>query len=226
MTPVLYWIVARLLRYLLLPLYARITVSGLENVPATGPLIIAANHLNDGDPLILSSRLPRRIVFLAKAELFDVPFFGRLLRVYGALPVRRREADLSALRQADATLKRGLALGIFPEGRSSTHAARLSEAWPGAAIVALRAQAPILPVAITGSQALQWPSVFLRLGRRSDVSVRIGELFFLPKADRLNAAAARTGTQLVMAKIAALLPEAYRGYYGNASVGQGGGATQ
>lgn len=190
-------------------------VTGLENVPQTGPIVIAANHLNDGDPLILTAVIPRRIVFMAKAELFETPVFGTVARAFGAIPVRRNQADLSALRRAGEVLSRGLALGIFPEGRSTTSEARLVEAWPGAAIVALRNGAPVLPVAITGSQRLQWPSVLRRVFRREVVTVTIGTPFWLAVPERLNAQSAAEGTRAIMERIAALLPIEYRGYYGS-----------
>ena len=209
----LYRFTATLVRYVLLPCYTRITVRGIENVPAAGPLVIAANHLNDADPLILIARIPRRIVFMAKVELFRVPLLGQLLRAFGAFPVRRNEADLSALRWATGELRQGLALGIFPEGRTSTRGARLQEAWPGAALLALRAEAPVLPVAITGSQYLQLPFFFFRIFKRYDVTVTIGAPFSLSKRNRLNGEAIRAATQTIMERISALLPPEYRGFY-------------
>jgi 1-acyl-sn-glycerol-3-phosphate acyltransferase len=217
-TPVFYWLVARLTRYLILPLYTRIVVTGIENVPRSGPLVIASNHLNDGDPLILSSRVPRRLVFMAKEELFRVPVLGRLIRLFGAFPVRRDQGDLASLRTAGEVLSRGLALVIFPEGRTTTKEARLSEAHPGAALVALRHGAPILPVAITGSQRLQMPWFLLRVGRRHEVTLTIGEPFLLPKPSRLNSQTTGAATAEIMRRIAALLPESYRGYYGSEPV--------
>jgi len=215
MSPLLYRLLAWKLRHLIVPLYARVAVTGLDNVPRDGPLVIACNHLNDADGALLMACLPRTIAFMAKAELFAVPLLGRLLRALGAIPVRRNEADLSALRHANAALHRGLALGIFPEGRSTTHEASLSEAWPGAALVALRADAPVLPVAITGAQRLQLPFFPPPLFHRHQVTLTIGEPFHLAKPSRLNSEAAAAGTASIMLRIAALLPPAYRGYYGD-----------
>src|SRR2546422_9537503 len=105
---VFYWLVTHFVHYFLLPLYARIEVAGMENMPRSGPLILASNHLNDVDPGILSTRIPRRLVYMTKVELFRVPVLSQFLRSYGAFPVRRHEADLSALRRSNETLKRGL----------------------------------------------------------------------------------------------------------------------
>jgi 1-acyl-sn-glycerol-3-phosphate acyltransferase len=216
LTPIVYWLATKITWHFMLPFYARVTIRGIENVPLTGPVIIASNHLNDADPGIICGSIPRRVVYMAKVELFRVPGLSQFLRAFGAFPVRRNEADLTALRRSTETLKSGLALVIFPEGTRGAPEARLREAWPGAGLLALRNDAPILPVAITGSQKLQLPSMFLRPFRRAEVTCTIGEPFYLPKPERINAAAAAEGTRQIMQRIAALLPESYRGFYADA----------
>ncbi|HXH22620.1 MAG TPA: lysophospholipid acyltransferase family protein [Dehalococcoidia bacterium] len=209
-----YWLVTYFVRWFLMPLYATIEVRGVENVPRTGPLLIASNHLNDADPGVLATRIPRRLVFMAKAELFRIPVLAQALRLYGAFPVRRREADLSALRRSHETLRRGLALVLFPEGTRAGEAARLGPAWPGAGLIALRNNALILPCAITGSQDMGMPGMFLRVLRRRRVTLTIGEPFRLDPVPRINTEASAAGADLIMRRIAALLPPEYRGYYG------------
>jgi len=201
-------------KYFLLPLYTRIEVRGLENVPPEGPLVIASNHLNDADPGIICTRIRRPIAFMAKVELFRVPLLAQFLRGFGSFPVRRGEADLAALRLANENLKLGRAVCIFPEGTREGATEKLTEALPGAAIVALRNDVPILPIAISGSGRLGIPGMFLRLDRRLKVTLTIGEPFHLQKPERLNAAAAKDGTRQIMEHIAALLPPEHRGYYG------------
>jgi 1-acyl-sn-glycerol-3-phosphate acyltransferase len=201
-------------KYFLLPLYCRIEVRGLENVPPDGPLVIASNHLNDADPGIICTRIRRPIAFMAKIELFRVPLLAQFLRSFGSFPVRRGEADISTLRMANENLKLERAVCIFPEGTREGFAEKLTEALPGAAIVALRNDVPILPIAITGSGRLQIPGMFLRVDRRLKVSLTIGEAFHLEKPARLNAEAAREGTREIMERIATLLPPENRGYYG------------
>jgi 1-acyl-sn-glycerol-3-phosphate acyltransferase len=214
-------------KYVLLPPYAHISVSGLENVPSEGPLVIVSNHLNDADPGVVATRLKRQVVFLAKIELFRVPVLSQFMRAYGAIPVRRNEADLSALRRAAEALDSGHAVCVFPEGTRSAREARLREAWPGAALIALRGDRTILPIAITGSQRLSLPGMFLKpFMPRYDVTLTIGEPFHLPKPARLNSEAARQGTQAIMERIAALLPPSYRGYYREASEGTKEQATR
>jgi 1-acyl-sn-glycerol-3-phosphate acyltransferase len=115
---------------------------------------------------------------------------------------------------ANENLKLGRAVCIFPEGTREGFAEKLTEALPGAAIVALRNDVPILPIAISGSGRLQIPGMFLRVDRRLKVSLTIGEPFHLEKPARLNAEAAREGTRQIMERIATLLPPENRGYYG------------
>jgi 1-acyl-sn-glycerol-3-phosphate acyltransferase len=179
-----------------------------------GPLVIASNHLNDADPGIICTRIRRPIAFMAKIELFKIPLLKQFLVGFGAFPVRRGEADLSALRLANENLKAGRAVCIFPEGTREGPAEKLTEAMPGAAIVALRNDVPILPIAIRGSGKLSLPGMFLRLDRRVKIVLTIGQPFHLERPQRLNAEAAQAGTRQIMERIAALLPPDHRGYYG------------
>jgi 1-acyl-sn-glycerol-3-phosphate acyltransferase len=201
-------------KYFLLPLYSHIEVRGLENVPPDGPLVIASNHLNDADPGIICTRIRRPIAFMAKIELFRIPLLAQFLRAFGSFPVRRGEADISTLRIANENLKQGRAVCIFPEGTREGATEKLTEALPGAAIVAMRNDVPILPIAINGSGRLQIPGMFLRVDRRLKVTLTIGQPFHLDKPARLNAESAREGTRQIMEHIAALLPPENRGYYG------------
>ncbi|HEX5370944.1 MAG TPA: lysophospholipid acyltransferase family protein [Dehalococcoidia bacterium] len=200
-------------------MYTRIEASGVENVPLSGPLVIASNHLNDADPGIICTRIPRPIAFMAKIELFQIPLLKQFLIGFGAFSVKRGEADLGALRRANEELGLGRAVCIFPEGTREGVKEQLTEAWPGAALIALRNDVPVLPIAITGSGSMSIPKMFLRLDRRLKVTLTIGEPFHLEKPARLNAEAAKDGTRQIMERIAALLPERARGYYGYGSSG-------
>ncbi|MEE8174190.1 MAG: lysophospholipid acyltransferase family protein, partial [Dehalococcoidia bacterium] len=117
-TAPVYYPCTALMRILLIGL-ARWQVSGKENVCAKGPLIVVSNHLHAVDPLLLGASIPRRIAFMAKDELFRNRLGASLVRSFGAFPVRRNQLDRQALSQANAVLKKGLALGIFPEGERS-----------------------------------------------------------------------------------------------------------
>jgi 1-acyl-sn-glycerol-3-phosphate acyltransferase len=212
-----YWLASYFVKYFLMPLYGSIKVTGIENVPREGPLLVASNHLNDADPGVLATRIPRRLVFMTKVELFRVPLLAQFLRAYGAFPVRRGEADLSSIRRSNETLKAGLALVMFPEGTRSAERTSLGQAWPGAGLIALRNRVPILPCAITGSQDMAIPFMFLRVGMRRRITLTIGEPFELNQPERINAESAAAGADLVMRRIAELLPPNYRGYYGDST---------
>ena len=124
---------------------------GVENVPADGPLLVASNHLSNADPIILEAAFPRPLFFLGKAELFRNPFFRWVLRRFGGIPVERGTPDLAAIRRAARRSRAGDCAGDLPEGvRSRTVA--LVKGLPGAGLIALQSKAPVLPVAIYGTE--------------------------------------------------------------------------
>ena len=203
------WLTTRLMR-LVVWTFGRYEVVGAERVPRWGPLLVVANHLNNADPPLLGAAMPRRIRFMAKQELFDSRPFGVFIRLFGAFPVRRFEADLGALRRAQRLLADGRAIGMFPEGHRS-HGKGMQRPVPGSALIALRTGAPLLPVGITGTEAITTPAILLR---KPPIRVVIGEPFTLPQTGRITAEAVREGSEEIMRRIAALLPERYRGVYG------------
>ncbi len=183
-------------------------VKGHENIPRHGAFILASNHFSVGDPPILTGIFPRRIAWMAKKELFDVPLFGKLYHMGGFIPVRRFEGDLRALRMSQRALRRGLVLGMFPEGTRS--GGRLGPGEPGSALIALRAAVPILPVAIWGTENVKLPR---DLFRRTRVKIRYGKLFRLPESPRVTKKQVASGTEEIMRRIAELLPPEYHGVY-------------
>lgn len=188
---------------------AKMTVMGRENVPRKGAVIMASNHLNNSDPPLVASAIGRPMVWMAKQEWMDTPVAGWLMKMHGVIGVRRHEADLGALRNATTLLKEGAMLAMFPEGtRSKT--GTLGDAEPGTALLALRSGVPILPVAIWGTENVKLPRDLLR---RQPGWVRIGEPFTLPATKRVTRQHIEAGTREIMERIAALLPEQYRGRY-------------
>lgn len=194
---------------LMLLVWTRKQVVGLKNVPRQGPLILASNHVNLLDPPLLAVLMPRRIVYMGKVELWKTPIIGPLYTLAGFIPVQRFGADLAALRKAEETLRQNQVLGMFPEGTRSRKPG-LGKGQPGTSIIALRSGAPIVPVAVSGTEGVAVPSCFFRLTR---VRVVFGKPFELPKGRRLNAGVVEECTERIMKEIAALLPEEYRGAY-------------
>ncbi len=133
-----------------LRLWFRVEVVGAHHLPK-GPVVLCANHRSYWDPPLVGWALPRPAHFLAKEELFRVPFLGRLIASLGALPVRRGAADLGGIRRAVEVLRAGGALVVFPEGMRNRSGRSLLAGHPGAAYLALTAGAPIVPVAVSGS---------------------------------------------------------------------------
>lgn len=152
--------------------YFRGRIYGAENVPQKGRLLVVANHASDFDPPILSNCVRRPVSYMAKEELFKVPVLGSAIRLYGAYPVKRGSADRSAIRAALAQLEAGWAVGVFLQG-TRTADARIPDPKLGAAMLAAKAQAPLLPVSLWGTQAI------IPKGRKFPqpvpVTVRIGE---------------------------------------------------
>ena len=125
-------------------------VAGRENVPRSGGLIVASNHVSFWDPPLVGSALPRELSFLAKEELFRPPLFGAVIQAYNAIPIRRGVADLSGMARAIEYLRQGRALLMFPEGSRMRDGA-LHPARPGVGMLAVNADVPILPVFVGGS---------------------------------------------------------------------------
>jgi 1-acyl-sn-glycerol-3-phosphate acyltransferase len=183
-------------------------VVGKENIPRKGALIFTCNHFSVGDPPLLIGIFPRRIVWMAKQELFDAPVFGKLYNMGGFIPVRRFEGDLRAIRRSQDALRRGQVLGMFPEGTRS--GGKLGRGEPGTALIALRTGAPVLPAAIWGTEHVKLPRDLLR---RTKAHVRFGEPYCLPHRRRITREAIAAGTDEIMRRIAELLPPEYRGEY-------------
>ncbi len=135
----------------------RARVRGAENVPAAGPLIVACNHLSYLDPPAMGCFCPRRISYMAKRELFEVPLLGAVIRALGAYAVDRKGSATAAVRRSLEVLKAGGAVGIFPEGTRNRSGD--VEAQTGAALLASLAGAPVVPASIRGTERA------LRLGR-------------------------------------------------------------
>ncbi len=162
----------RLFRFLLRVAYAllfRLEARGTENIPATGAVVLASNHLSNFDPPTVGIKIRRKVHFMAKEELFRIPVFGPLIRAFGAFPVKRGGVSKDAIKSGIAILKEGKMLGIFPEGSRNSEA---GSAKKGAAMIAVRGGAAIVPVAIIGEYRL-FRKMVVCYGKPVDISAII-----------------------------------------------------
>jgi len=218
--PSFYWGLTHVVRFLLLTL-THWKAEGRELVPREGSFIVVANHLSNADPGILAAGvLHRRITYMAKIERFESKI-GVFIRLYGAFPVRRFEADVGALLTAERTLKRGGVIGMFPEGHRSRDGV-FHKPHPGTAMIALRSGATILPCALIGTEVLANP---FSLWRRPPMSVRVGEPIAVATVRRPTEAQVTELSERIYTAIRDLLPERYtRPYTDNEGVVQADGA--
>jgi 1-acyl-sn-glycerol-3-phosphate acyltransferase len=195
---------------LVLPPLSRVECTGLENIPATGPCVLAVNHLSNWDVLFLGLYLSRHPYYMSKVELFKNPILGWAIRLGGAFPIYRGESDAWALQQAGRILAAGQMLCMFPEGTRSKDKAQLRRGKSGAVKLALDYQSPIVPTAIIGTQnfRLGWRAnqVYLRVGQPLDIVALAGA----PPYERDTL---RQLTTLLMQRIAEMLPPENRGVY-------------
>ena len=195
-----------------LKLFSDFKIEGQENIPESGPLLVASNHLSNLDPAIVAAALPRSPVFLAKKELFKYRWGAMLMRGYGAYPVDRQRADLRALNWITGQLLSDQKAAIvFPEGtRSKTGG--LLRGQPGLAHIALSTGVPVIPFALTGSEPLQ--NVLKVVKPTATLRLKIGKPFVATGMEgRVSRKKAAEVTTEIMVRIARLLPEGQRGEY-------------
>ena len=186
------------------------TVEGLENFPRSGPALVVVNHLGDADGALLVGSVPASLDALGKVELYDLPILGKMMNWYGIIWLHRGRPDRRAMRAALDGLAEGRMLIIAPEGRYSLIGG-LEEGEQGAAFLAYKADVPIVPVAVIGTENAHVYGHLKRL-RRAPVTLRVGKAFRLSQqADRHEMM--RAGTRQIMEALANLLPESYRGAY-------------
>lgn len=213
----------RLVRAFLLvvaKLLVGLRIEGVDNVPREGGVLLVSNHVSNGDPVLVSIACPRPAHFMAKKELFAVPVLGWAMRKFGEFPVDRGNADRAAIRRSLATLEQGVVLGMFPEGTRSKSGA-LKPALAGAGLIALRGNAPIVPVAVIGSERIPvLGSKALGASWRGFRGARVvfGAPFTIPAQIDGKRVTSDQATEIMMRRIATMLPERYRGVYGESNV--------
>jgi 1-acyl-sn-glycerol-3-phosphate acyltransferase len=177
-------------------------VEGISNLPSSGPVIVAANHLTYVDPFTLQFALPRPLFYMGKEQLFRNPALDWVLRQLGGFPVYRGEKDAWAIQHAGKVLRNDQVLGIFPEGTRSWGKG-LRPAKTGAARMALAVGCPIVPIALHGPQYM-----FKHFPRRTTIHITIGDPLY-PEADETYLSL----TDRLMFTLAGMLPPEARGVY-------------
>lgn len=192
-------------------LLCRVDDRALAKIPLEGPMILVCNHINSLEvPLVFSRLTPRQVTGFAKSETWDNPLLGKMFDMWGAIPLKRDYPDIVALRSGLKALEQGKIVAISPEGTRSWDG-RLQQGHPGIVTLALRANAPILPLAYYGGEKF---SENLRRLRRTDFRIEVGQPFYLnTRGERVNGEIRRKITDEIMFQLAMLLPPKYRGMY-------------
>ena len=191
--------------------FGRMEVAGVECVPQYGPMIVVSNHLSSNDPPLLVAAIPRPLYFIAKEELFRNPIARFWMRAFHVSPFNRSGTGIDAIRALMQNLERDRAVVIFPEGHRSPDYT-LQKGMLGVIYLALKSQAPILPVAITGTQTFPIWRIAFPFRR---MKANIGAPFTLPVIEgRPSREVMSSLLDMVMVRIADLLPPEHRGVYG------------
>lgn len=169
----MFYNIARVVCRLILLLVRRWEVVGRENMPSDGGLVIVSNHMSFWDPVIIGCAFGRKVSYMGKEELFNInPIFTWLIRQLRTFPVKRGQLDRAAIRFALEHLCSGNIIGLFPEGTRSK-SGDLQEARNGAAMLAIKAGVPVLPVGIIGSKG--WGKVKVNVGQPIETTDWAGE---------------------------------------------------
>lgn len=169
---------------LLLSLIYKIEIEGKEYIPKEGRGIVSSNHFSLMDPIVIAAFLPRKVNYMAKEELFSNRLFALFLNKVGVFPVKRDGADISAIRTALKILNNGEIFGIFPEGTRSKPGEVL-KAKPGSAMIAIKSQSPVIPVAVMGNYK-PFSKVRIVIGEPMDLSGYYGKKIHTDEYQKLS----------------------------------------
>jgi 1-acyl-sn-glycerol-3-phosphate acyltransferase len=195
----------------LVGLVFRVHDEALKQVPLQGPLILVCNHVHIWEiPANYTHLMPRRTIGMVLAKRWENPFLRYIVETVDAIPLKRDEPDVDALRKALQVLKEGGIIAIDPEGtRSGTGI--LGEGHAGAVLLAMKSGAPLLPVVHYGSENYLQN---MRRIRRTDMTYAVGRPFHVRTDLPIGRENRQQAADEIMAQMAALLPEQYRGRYG------------
>ena len=195
-----------------------ITIEGAENIPYGQPYIVAMNHISLFDPPFIAAFWKETLEIIGAATVFEKPGQKQLLKAYGVIPVHRGEYDRELIERMLGALHDGRPLLIAPEGGRS-HETAMRQAMPGVAYIFEKAKVPIVPAASIGTTADYWERA--KRGERPPLKMRIGRPINLPPLVSKGAERRESrqhNADLVMAHLAGLLPEEYRGVYAKTAI--------
>jgi 1-acyl-sn-glycerol-3-phosphate acyltransferase len=217
-----YWVPlhVRVFRWMARPIFrvifyliSEVRISGLNNIPADGSYIIAINHISIIEPPFVIAFWPRPPEAVGAKEIWERKGQSLLAKLYGGIQVHRGEIDKQVVNRMLAAVKAGYPLLIAPEGGRS-HSPGLRQGYPGIAYLAYKGEVPVLPVGITGSTD-DFLSKAIKF-RRPVLEMKIGEMTILPRIEgkgKQRRLELKRNTDLIMLKIAELLPSSYQGEY-------------
>ena len=196
----------------------RIDAPNIDQFPQKGPLLVISNHTGQLEVAVYFGQLaPRPLTGWAKMEAWDNAFLNWLFNLWGLIPVRRGEADTSALRKAIKAINDGFIFGIAPEGTRNI-TGRLKRAHPGAVLLATRSDAPIIPLVHWGGE--DFLKNLTRL-KRTDFHIRFGKPFKLDlEGVKMTREIRQQIADEMMLKIAELMPPEYHGEYKKVTLGE------
>jgi 1-acyl-sn-glycerol-3-phosphate acyltransferase len=215
------WLARPLLRFLLrllLHILAPVKIIGRENIPLRKPYIAAINHVSLFEAPFVGVFWPEQLEVIGASDVWDRPGQNILARLWGGIPVHRGEYDRAAIEGVLAVLRSGYPLLIAPEGGRS-HKPGMRAAKPGVAYIAEETGMPVIPVGIVGTTDDFWKKA--SKGKRPPLEMRIGKPLRLPPVEEKSAGrrdSRQRNADLVMSHIAGLLPENYRGVYGDRAI--------
>lgn len=196
-------------------LLGKVKVTGLENVPEKGPYLIAFNHVSIYDPPVVVAFWPAPPEILAAVEIWSRKGQSQLARLYGAIPIRRGEIERDVMLRLLSALRAGNPLLVSPEGTRS-HTPGMQQAKTGIIYLVDKTNVPIIPAAVVGTTDDFFQKALH--GKRPEIQLRIGQAFTIPPeiASEPGLAprdARQRKVDYIMMRLAALLPETYRGFY-------------
>ena len=169
----MFYKVVKIILNLLLSIFFRFKVTGVQNVPLNDKFIICSNHANNWDPLFISIKFPRQISWMAKKELFENKILSYLILKLGSFPVTRGDTDISAIKNSLKVLKNDGVLGIFPEG-TRVQGFDIQNAKPGVALLTIKSKSRVVPIYIDSNYKI-FNKVKISIGEPIDYNLEDGK---------------------------------------------------